>query len=39
MDEKDSWREGERKSAECRGCKEWGLSGRSRDDGPVIARP
>ncbi len=40
MEEKDSWREGERKSVECRGCEdEWRLSVRSRDDGPVIARP
>ena len=40
MEDKDSWRDGERKSAECRGCEdECRLTGRSCDDGPDIARP
>ena len=38
MEEKDSGREGERKSAACKGCEEeWRLSGRSCDDGPEVA--
>ena len=40
MEEKDSGREGERKSAAYKGCEEeWRLSGRSCDDGPEVARP